>query len=62
MRRVLWISLSTGRRTVAVRCGHLGAPTSIRGLRAVTIDRLVPIRGEKELRAPVCELDKKPAR
>lgn len=31
-------------------------------LRAVMIDRLVPIRGEEEIRGPICELDKIPAR
>jgi hypothetical protein len=31
-------------------------------LRAVMVDRLVPIRGEGEICGPICELDKIPAR
>jgi hypothetical protein len=59
---VLWITWSTRRRRAGeIRDGHLGTPGA-HGVGGVVIDRVVPIWREKELRGPVCKLDKIPAR
>jgi hypothetical protein len=55
---MLWMTVRRRMHAGVMRCGHPWTETANAG--GVALDRFVPFRGEKELRDPICELNKIP--